>query len=147
MNKLAPPRLFLLLLMLAIPLGIATRTLKETPTGFYVMGILLVNIGILLNYFGDQEFKIAETTIKPWEKPTRFVSGGVFKLTRNPMYLGMALILVSVAFFFSSIAPLATALVFIIFITKKYIKMEEQNMLEQFGNNYLKYKKRVRRWL
>jgi len=147
MKQLAPPKLFLLLLLFAIPLGITTRAMKETPTGFYVMGILLINIGILLNYFGDQEFKIAGTTIKPWEKPTHLVSGGVFKLTRNPMYLGMAFILISVAFFFSSIAPLATALLFIIIITKKYIKMEEQNMLEQFGNDYLIYKKKVRRWL
>lgn len=147
MFKLAPPKLFLLFLSVSVPIGFFSRLLSNTPIGFYVIGILLINIGILLNFFGDHEFRSVGTTIKPWEIPSYLVVGGVFKLTRNPMYLGMTLIIISVSFLFSSPFPILIAIGYMYIITNKFIKKEEKNLKDKFGDQFMTYTKKVRRWI
>jgi protein-S-isoprenylcysteine O-methyltransferase Ste14 len=112
--------------------------------------ILFLVSGILLIFFANREFKILETTVNPMKpkNATNLVSKGVFKFTRNPMYLGLFLILISFAFNFSSLFGIIIyGPLFIFYITIFQIIPEEEAMMELFGESYKEYCSKVRRWI
>ena len=113
-----------------------------------VIGLLLVAVGAGVSSFAAAIFQARETTRKPWGEPTKFVEQPPFTWTRNPMYLGLATMLIGLAFFFSSIAMLLLApAVFFAVIDRMVIPREEETMERIFGQDYVAYKDRVRRWL
>ena len=104
-------------------------------------------IGTVLNIWTDQLFKKVNTTVKPFEKPSTLILKGPFKISRNPMYLGMALLLVGAGFILGSITSFIGTILFIIAMEVRFIPTEEKFMFEQFGEEFEAYKKKVRRWL
>ena len=84
--------------------------------------------------------------MKP-QNTTALVSNGLYKLTRNPMYVGLLIILTGYAIWLGSLTPFLLLPVFYGLITEMQIKPEEGFLEEKFGQEYLDYKKRVRRWL
>ena len=72
---------------------------------------------------------------------------GPFRFSRHPMYLGMAAILLGAGFIFGSLVTFLVTVVFIITMEMVFISVEEKNMTEIFGENYINYKKHVRRWI
>jgi protein-S-isoprenylcysteine O-methyltransferase Ste14 len=94
-------------------------------------------------------FKKKSTTVNPIkiENASSLVTSGVFKYSRNPMYLGMALILFGLALMFNLIGGIIFTLLFTIYITKFQIRPEEEVMKRFFKEDFLKYKQNVRMWL
>ena len=90
-----------------------------------------------------------KTTLSPLqpEKASSLVVSGVFKHSRNPMYLGLSLILLSVAVQFNFVGGILIVFMFIAFITKFQIIPEEIAMEKLFGEEFIRYKKRTRRWI
>lgn len=111
------------------------------------MGFLFFVIGGILNIWTDQLFKKNKTTVKPLEKPSAFIQTGPFKISRNPMYLGMTILLIGIGFVLGSIISFVGFILFIIAMEIAFITQEEQSMQEQFGEEYLAYKKKVGRWI
>ena len=105
--------------------------------------------GVLLSLAGIWEFRKAKTTIDPTkpENASQLVSGGVYRITRNPMYLGMLFINIATIFKFSNYYGFIALPVFIVYITQFQIKPEERIIEDVFGEEYVHYKKKVRRWL
>lgn len=103
--------------------------------------------GLMLILVSAGLFKRAKTPLIPFHKSTAVVTTGPYKLTRNPMYLGMAFILIGVAVALGSLMPFFVILIFGWIIQTRFIVGEERFMEELFGQEYLDYKKRVRRWL
>jgi protein-S-isoprenylcysteine O-methyltransferase Ste14 len=136
----------LLLVTVAVALALPTRGIDPTPLR-YLLGGGLVGLGIALNLWSDQQLKRARTTVKPHGEPTTLVAGGAFRLTRNPMYLGMALILAGAAVALGSLIALACPLLFAVLVERWFIRTEEANAEAAFGDAYLAYRGRVRRWL
>jgi protein-S-isoprenylcysteine O-methyltransferase Ste14 len=112
-----------------------------------LIGFLFFVIGTVLNIWTDQLFKKEKTTVKPLEKPSTLIQKGPFKISRNPMYLGMALLLVGAGFILGSITSFIGTILFIIAMEVRFIPTEEKFMFEQFGEEFEAYKKKVRRWL
>ncbi|HEV2170549.1 MAG TPA: isoprenylcysteine carboxylmethyltransferase family protein [Candidatus Binatus sp.] len=112
-----------------------------------VIGLLLVAMGAGMSSFAAAIFQARDTTRKPWGDPTQFVVMPPFTWTRNPMYLGLTLVLLGFAVFFSSITMLLAPLVFFGVIDRIVIPREEETMERLFGKDYVAYKERVRRWL
>ena len=112
-----------------------------------LIGFLFFVIGTVLNIWTDQLFKKVNTTVKPFEKPSTLILKGPFKISRNPMYLGMALLLVGAGFILGSITSFIGTIMFIIAMEVRFIPTEEKFMFEQFGEEFEAYKKKVRRWL
>jgi protein-S-isoprenylcysteine O-methyltransferase Ste14 len=106
-------------------------------------------IGVLVALAGIWEFRKAKTTINPTkpDKTRYLVSGGIYRVTRNPMYLGMQLIIIAAIFKFGSYYSFIALAFFILYITQFQIKPEERIIESIFGDEYLHYKKKVRRWL
>ena len=105
--------------------------------------------GVLVSLSGIWEFRKAKTTIDPTtpEKASHLVSGGVYRVTRNPMYLGMLFIILAAIFKFGNYYGFIALPFFILYITQFQIKPEERIIEGIFGDEYVHYKSKVRRWL
>ncbi|MFH0970745.1 MAG: isoprenylcysteine carboxylmethyltransferase family protein [Candidatus Diapherotrites archaeon] len=145
--KVMPPSYFVLTLILIIGTHLMFPiTLVISPPYSY-SGIILVVFGIIMNLWADSLFKKMKTTVKPNESPTSMITSDPFKISRHPMYCGMAAILLGVAVFLGSIAPFVFPVAFIILMEIGFIAQEEKKMATIFGSKYLDYKRKVRRWV
>ncbi len=144
--KIHPPLLAGALLLVTLVLHFMLP--EERSVGWYeVIGVLVVAAGAGVSCYAAAIFQARETTKKPWGEPTAFVALAPFTWTRNPMYLGMTTVLFGLAIFFSSIAMLIAPAVFFAVIDRMVIPREEETMERLFGQDYLAYKDRVRRWI
>ena len=105
--------------------------------------------GISLDRSGLLVFRKARTTINPLspDKSTAIVQGGPYAFTRNPMYLGMALILLGHGVFLANALSLVAVAIFCAYITAFQIIPEERLLLRKFGDGYASYMAVVRRWI
>ncbi|MGO9700690.1 MAG: methyltransferase family protein [Xanthobacteraceae bacterium] len=110
-------------------------------------GIIPAIIGATLNLLADRAFKRHRTTVKPFEVPTSLMTDGVFALSRNPMYLGMVLILFGLALFLGTLSPFLICVGFAILVDYRFIRVEERMLADQFGTEWRAYSSRVRRWI
>lgn len=147
MRHLLPPVLALvfLLLMFALNAWLPLARLIERPLSF--LGFALDAAGIAIAVAGRLAFRRADTEINTFREPGQLVTAGVFRFSRNPMYLGMALLLFGTAIALGSLSPLLVAALFVVIADRWYIRVEEANMQAKFGDAYTAYRKRVRRWL
>lgn len=113
------------------------------------LGLLFTAAGLLIASAGALEFRRRKTTIDPMHpgKASALVDSGVYKFSRNPMYVGVAAFLVAFAFFMQSLFLLLSVPLFIVVMNKLQIEPEEVALLSIFGEEYEQYKSRVRRWL
>ena len=114
---------------------------------FFGMFLLLLGFFILIS--AVKLFRNDKTTVNPLspEQATKLVTNGIFKLSRNPMYLGMAVILASVAVFFNIIGGIIFMALFCLYITKFQIIPEEKAMNELFAQDFERYMQATRRWI
>ena len=103
-------------------------------------------LGIIMAAISVGMFKKAGTGIMPFDEATTLVTSGFYRYTRNPMYVGMFLMLAGVAFLMGSIGAALPVLVFILIIRNNFVMGEERFLEASFGQQYLDYKSTVRRW-
>lgn len=103
----------------------------------------------LLVIAGGFRFRSAGTTVSPVrpDRASKLVTGGIYRHTRNPMYLGMALMLCAWAVYLGAALAWLGPPVFVIYITRFQIVPEERALTRLFGDSYVEYRRRVRRWL
>jgi protein-S-isoprenylcysteine O-methyltransferase Ste14 len=113
------------------------------------LAVALALIGVGCDLCGFISFRIGKTTINPLRPDTssNLIITGIYKITRNPMYLGMAILLTGWAVHLSNIILLGWVLVFIAYITRFQIHPEERAPDKLFGEEFANYRQRVRRWL
>lgn len=114
-----------------------------------VVAIVIGLLGIACSVAGIREFRKVSTTVNPLQpdEASTLVTTGIFKATRNPMYVGLFLILAGWAVWLGSLASVPLLLVFLLVMTELQIKPEEQAMQALFGQDYEDYRGRVRRWI
>lgn len=113
------------------------------------LSAMLFLLGVMLVVMGGKEFRRFKTTVNPVnpENATRLVTTGIYRYSRNPMYLGFALILIGFGVFLKNILSLLVVVVFIWFNTMYQILPEEKALERKFGESFRKYRARVRRWI
>jgi len=123
--------------------------LKEYNLNNDVITVVILFIGIIFILSAVIQFVNRKTTVNPTKpyKTTSLVITGVYKITRNLMYLGMLLIIISFAFYKTSIISLILIPFFIFYINKFQIEPEEFEMRKKFGKEYEDYCKKVDRWI
>jgi len=147
--KVPPPALALLLALFMWLVSSFVAPL-EVPFRWRVGATLaLALVGLGFSVAGVAAFRRARTTINPTKPATAsaLVSGGVYRLTRNPMYLGLFLLLLALAVLLSNPVALLLVPVFVLYINRFQITPEERALSSLFGGEYAAYKERVRRWL
>ena len=112
-----------------------------------LLGLVPVGIGITLNLIADAAFKKAQTTVKPFEISTALITTGVFEISRNPMYLGMVLILIGIAILMGSLSPLIVIVLFAALMELVFVRTEEKMLEQHFGLAWTEYKSKVRKWI
>ena len=142
-----PPLVFLAGLLAGIGLD-ALLNLGEPSTGVRIAGTVVGVIAFL--YFDSaamRSFKLAGTTPMPWRPASALVVNGPYRITRNPMYVGMGFLLTGLAFAFGALIALAFLPVVLLVIDRVVIAREEPYLERRFGADYAEYKGQVRRWL
>ncbi|NMP32523.1 isoprenylcysteine carboxylmethyltransferase family protein [Thalassotalea sp. M1531] len=106
-------------------------------------------LGIIVAIAGVIAFRKAQTTVDPRtpEKSSSLVNTGIYKVTRNPMYLGFLLLLIAYAIYLSHILAFGLAFIFVLYMNAFQIKPEEHMLATLFGEDYEMYCRSVRRWL
>lgn len=147
--RFPPPLIYLIALLLGIfagralslPLfGMASNARILIASAFALSGAIVILSGARL-------FLRHGTAVIPHRPATRLVTTGVYRLTRNPMYLGMALLYVAFAIVFDSLLALVLLPVVLVVIQTHVIAKEEAYLQRKFDDEYLAYKTRVRRWI
>ena len=109
----------------------------------------LLGLGLLIPLLGIFEFRRLRTTVNPMNpaSASSLVTRGIYRWTRNPMYVGDVLLLLAVVVFFSNPLGLAGVVLFVLWMDLLQIPAEEHALRERFGEAYQAYCARVRRWL
>jgi protein-S-isoprenylcysteine O-methyltransferase Ste14 len=144
---LLPPVYLLLSLLL---MGVLDRYLPSLalippPYNYAGFAVLLSGLGLIVAC--AVMYKKADTPIIPFEPSTALITHGIYRYTRNPIYLGMLIILLGAAIAFGSLSTFLVPPVFFYIIQEGYIKYEEPFLEQIFGDRYREYTSRVRRWL
>lgn len=146
-RKIIPPVYLFITLLLMWLMHHFIPVLRYTSPPVAYAGIIPVLIGIGIAAVSARLFKQADTGLEPFDEATVLVTGGFFRFTRNPMYIGMFLLLLGVAFLMGSIGALLPIPVFVLIIRNNFVLGEERFMEAAFGQQYRDYKLKVRRWL
>ena len=147
MIKIPPP---LIVLTLIISIYFSSKKIDLIQIPFQLpISIFILSIGILIFINPVLQFIKSKTTINPikFDEVDKLVTSGIFKYSRNPMYLGMLMIIISTSIFYLNIYSILTPFLFILWINKFQIKREEVFLTKKFGKEYLSYKNKTRRWV
>lgn len=148
MKWLLPP---VLVATLLIAMAILNNIIPTSPIfankSTTLIGLPLILVGASFVIIIAYTFKKIETNINTFNKPDKLVTSGLFKRTRNPIYLGFLLILIGATLLFNSYITIFGPLIFFLAANFWYIPFEEKAAAEQFGDDYFIYKNKVRRWI
>ena len=142
-----PPLIALLCLLGGLYLDTVFPDSPPIGWGFRALGALPIGMGLWMLIRAFQAFERRGTTYKPWETPSALVTDGPMRVSRNPMYLGMALLLAGIGWLLVSTAVMLSGLAFVLIVQKYFIRPEEAALERLFGEEYTSYKSRVRMWL
>jgi protein-S-isoprenylcysteine O-methyltransferase Ste14 len=145
--RIRPPVYFLLAIAVMILLDSFLPLAHWLQPPWTYAGMVVIVLGFLLTVRSALLFRRLGTQTHPGVKATQLVHEGPFRYTRNPMYLGLMIILVGVAMLLGSVSPLVVIPLMTWILHVKFILREEKWMENWFGQPYLEYKKKTRRWL
>lgn len=141
------------LALLAICTAIAAVFARYFPIMSFSSPSWLVHLGVMAGFLfalpAVVSFVKHKTTVSPLTPSgaSTLVTGGLFRITRNPMYVGMLLILLAIVLWFGAISGLVAVPLFFLIIDRFQIRVEEKQLVKKFGQDYRDYTKRVPRWL
>ncbi len=147
LKSINPPFFLLLSLLLTLILKWIVPAASLIFPPWNLLGLLPLGLGISFNLLADRKFHTRQTTVKPEELSSCLITDGVFRYSRNPMYLGMVLVLLGFAILLNSWVSFLILPGFTALIHYRFISHEEENLKEQFGEDWLVYQKEVPRWI
>lgn len=147
MKKLIIPPVFVLISLISeITLYIFLPKLNLITFPYNLSGIVITFLGFIIMGKSRDLFKKHETTLDIKESSS-LIKEGIFLKTRNPMYCGMFLLLLGISICFRNLLSIMVPFLFLLSIQMIFIPKEEKMLLEKFGEDYLDYKKKVKRWI
>ena len=146
-KKMLPPVYLYLAIGLMVGLHVLFPVAQLLSGYLTLIGLIPLVMGVMINLFADKAFKVHDTTVKPFAESTALVTTGIFRFSRNPMYLGFMLALVAIGLLLGSLTPWMVVSLFPFVLNIQFIRVEEQMLEARFGQVFLAYKKNTRRWL
>ena len=143
-----PPPLLVLILVVSSFLSSKKINIILIPNQ-NIVSIIILLVGLLILIIPVSNFIKYKTTIDPikFKKVNKLVTSGIYKYSRNPMYLGLLMIVISSSILYLNIYSVSTPFLFYWWINRFQIKREEIFLTEKFGREYLSYKAKTRRWI
>jgi protein-S-isoprenylcysteine O-methyltransferase Ste14 len=147
--KIPPPAIAVLLAAAMWVLSRVTPLVQVAAGVRLLLALAVASVGIGFSVAGVISFRRAKTTLNPTnpQLTSSLVSSGIYTVTRNPMYVGLLLILIALAIFLSSAWALLGPAAYFLYIGRFQIAPEERALTALFGAEYTAYLSKVRRWL
>jgi len=145
--RLRPPQVALALATACVGVHFVLGASARTWLHCLVCGVAAAVAGFGIMTWAWWLFRRADTPVRPTDRAARLVTKGPFRYTRNPMYVGIVLMLLGLALAVGSWPMLVAPAAFLALISLVFIPHEEQALREIFGDEYAAYTARVRRWL
>ena len=142
-----PPLIFLAGLGIGFALEALLPGSDVSDLVAWILGGALLLAGLVLLFWFEQAFTRKKTPANPWRPTTAIATDGPYRLTRNPAYVGMALVYIGIALCSHALWVLLPLPVVLAIIDRGVIAREERYLERKFGQEYLDYKRRVRRWI
>ena len=148
-TKVPPP---VVALLIAIGMWALRRQLPApdtAPMGDWRIAVVIAVVGVAIGVSGAIAFRRARTTHNPLhpDRASSLVRTGIYRITRNPMYLGVTIVLTAWSFALGSSMTMVGPILFVAYISLFQIAPEERVLLGIFGDEYREYTRRVRRWI
>ena len=134
----------------AIGMWLVSRTLPSfTQASLHVVAMAMGIAGVMITGSALLSFRRARTTVNPMQpsSASSLVTSGIYRYTRNPMYLGMLFVLVGWALYLANVLAFLFLPAFILYMNRFQIEPEERALTALFGQEFLQYASRVRRWI
>ena len=144
--KFYPPHYLLTLSLCMLATWYFGETSSQTLP-LILIGICLIGLGFLLAFNSISRFIKAKTGVVPFSESTTLITEGFYKYTRNPMYVGMNSFLLGLMLILKNPLNIIFLIIFFFIVRNMFVLKEEVQMEETFGEDYLAYKRKVRRWL
>jgi len=146
-TKFPPPFIYFLFFLVGIAINSLVPINVNGGSTFFLPGIIFIVLGFAVAGEAFTEFRKNRTTIIPDKAASKLVEVGIYKFTRNPMYLSLFIIYLGTAFILNSVWALILT-PFLLFVMNSFvIRNEESYLSRRFGKSYVVYKEQVRRWL
>ncbi|MDZ4806555.1 MAG: isoprenylcysteine carboxylmethyltransferase family protein [Candidatus Eisenbacteria bacterium] len=142
-----PPFLYLGALALLVALHLAVPMPIVGSRVLFIPGFALMMVGVALVGWGRRTMRAGGTNINPKEPAIVIVSGGPFRFTRNPLYVGISLIFVGATLVLNEWIGVSLFVMIVMVMHFGVVLREERYLEAKFGRPYLEYKARVRRWI
>ncbi|HKL61995.1 MAG TPA: PEMT/PEM2 methyltransferase family protein [Woeseiaceae bacterium] len=146
-QRIVPPVYFLasLLAMLVLHRYLPIARIIEPPLTW--LGLVPLLLGLVSAIAGARAFGRAGTSVKPFREAKALVTDGIFRVSRNPMYLGMVSALLGVAILLGTVGAFLPVPLFFFVLEHWFVRPEERMLEQLFGEHYREYRRRVRRWM
>ena len=142
-----PPVVALIFVVIAHFLGEILPLPFSAPAVLRAVGLAMSLVGFLLGLAAFLEFRKARTTLDPHGAATELVTSGIYRYTRNPIYLGFLLLVMGLPLYSGLYWGLVLAPLYILLMDRLIIRHEEAYLERTFGHTYNRYTTRVRRWV
>jgi protein-S-isoprenylcysteine O-methyltransferase Ste14 len=148
-TKIPPPIVAAIFALAMWATGIYTPRIETNDLARSIVASMLLLVGASFSIAGVISFKKAKTTINPLKPETAssLVSSGIYRVSRNPMYVGVAVLLVAWAVYLASPFALLGVIGFVLYVDRFQIQPEERSLALLFGEEFANYRSQVRRWL
>ena len=144
--KFYPPHYLLILSICMLATWYFGKSSSQTFS-LILVGLVLIGLGFLLAFNSISRFIKAKTGVVPFSESTTLITEGFYKYTRNPMYVGMNSFLLGLMLILKNPLNIIFLIIFFFIVRNMFVLKEEVQMEETFGEDYLTYKRKVRRWL
>ncbi len=147
--KIPPVAVFIIFAVIMYVIGKVQLGIYTYIPGKALWVSALVIISVVVGFSGVREFHKATTTVNPTtpEKASTIVDTGIFRQTRNPMYVALLLLLFAWGVWLEDMVALVFSCLFVAYMNHFQIRPEERALERLFGEDYLDYKSKVRRWI
>lgn len=148
-NKVPPPVVALIFALAIWAISIGVPGIEITTPMRILAALIVLFVGTGFCLAGVLSFRRAKTTVNPLKPETAssLVSSGIYRISRNPMYVGFALFLVAWTIYLASPWSMVGVLGYVLYMNRFQIAPEERAMTALFGERFVSYKSKVRRWL
>ena len=147
MKKIKPPVIFFIAVILNHILDFRFPMLRVLSYPFTLIGLLPLIAGFIVMIKGVVFLEKSGTTHDVYKNPSKLITSGIYKYSRNPIYLSFLIMLIGTGMLFGSASSLLVVAAFFMLSNSYYIKYEEQILEFTFGEEYLEYKSRTPRWI
>jgi len=146
-SRIMPPTYMLIAMIVMIVINFLAPVAVVVPSPWNLLGLIPIGVGVYIAVAAERAFHDVKTTVTPFVESSSLVTDGMYRISRNPMYLGFVLVLIGIAILMRSLTPYGVILAFMAVIKTIFIRTEERMLAAKFGAKYKTYTKNTRRWL